>query len=133
MLVIGKLKFPRGIRSFFKNTFSRKKLYTIDQKKYDYFFGRVTTGRQHNIVRSAQNKRDLAALGIHNEKQLAKWIKKAAEAQVKGTPHVGQHGTTITRRIRVSEKGALDVKFFYDGGNMSSIPRVTTLIPKIFN
>lgn len=43
-----------------------------------------------------------------------------------------QYGTTVTRSIQIGDKGAINVGFFYQGGNMSATPSVSTIIPKIF-
>jgi RHS repeat-associated protein len=105
--------------------------YTIDSKKFDYFFGRVKSGSEHNISRSAQNLRDLTKLGITTEEQLLKVFDKAAEKSRKIiSEHVGDHGTTITKRVVIEGKGAIDVSFFYKGGDFSSIPKIVTIIPK---
>ena len=41
-------------------------------------------------------------------------------------------GTIVTKSINIAKKGKVEVSFFYKGGNMSSTPSVTTIIPKIF-
>lgn len=43
---------------------------------------------------------------------------------------VTEYGTTVTKQIQVGDN-ALNVGFFYEGGNMNSIPRVSTIIPKL--
>lgn len=42
------------------------------------------------------------------------------------------YGTTVTRGVTIGDKGALNVGFFYKGGNMNSTPTVSTIIPKIY-
>lgn len=46
--------------------------FTVAESKFDYFFGRVVEGNVHNVQRSAQNLKELTALGISSKKQLAK-------------------------------------------------------------
>ena len=38
----------------------------VEPAKWDYFFGHVTSGRAHNIARSAQNAAQLRRIGIHD-------------------------------------------------------------------
>ncbi len=105
--------------------------YNIDPKKFDYFFGKVTTGSPHNIERSAQNLKDLNTLGINNEQSLMNLFNKAASDGVVISQKSNNFGTTVTKSISVSDKGAVQVSFFYPDGNMSATPKITTLIPKI--
>lgn len=42
------------------------------------------------------------------------------------------YGVTITRSVKVGDAGAIDVKYFYTGGDLSATPEVSTIIPKIF-
>ena len=39
----------------------------------------------------------------------------------------------ITKSIEVSNKGAINVGFFYKGGNLNNKPTISTIIPKIYN
>ena len=102
--------------------------------KWDYFFGRVTSN-PHNQARSVQNLRDLEALGIRESEggqaQLA-----ALFEQGRSLPETARHttefGVTITRRIPVGDKGVIDAKYFYPGGDLSATPEISTIIPKIF-
>lgn len=36
------------------------------------------------------------------------------------------------KSVNVGNKGSINVGFFYKGGDMSSTPTITTIIPKIF-
>lgn len=69
-------------------------------------------------------------MGITNESQLAKLFDDAVEAP-EISRHVGDYGTTITRKVSVGDVGSIQVKFFYEAGNMSTTPKVTTIIPQI--
>lgn len=53
--------------------------------------------------------------------------KAFAEGEVVGTKTT-QFGEIITKRVQVSEQGALDVGFIFEEG---SLPKVTTIIPKL--
>lgn len=110
------------------NTFN----FTVNSSKFDYFFGRVVTGEAHNIQRSAQNLKDLTTLGIKNETQLMNAFDRALESGPVVSTKISEYGTAVTRSVNIGSKGAINVTFFYKGGNMSSMPSVTTIIPKIF-
>ncbi|MEW5561626.1 hemagglutinin repeat-containing protein [Enterobacter asburiae] len=105
--------------------------YSVDPNKFDYFFGKVTSGNAHNIERSAQNLKDLTTLGISNEQSLINVFNRAASEGVVVTQKTNNFGTTVTKSITVSDKGAINVSFFYPGGDLSATPKITTLIPKI--
>ncbi|WP_392562369.1 hemagglutinin repeat-containing protein [Orbus sturtevantii] len=105
--------------------------YNVDPNKFDYFFGRVTTGNAHNVQRSAQNLKDLNTLGIKTEQQLVSIFNKAAGEGTIVSQKSNNFGTTITKSMNVSDKGAIQVSFFYPNGNLNATPKVTTLIPKL--
>lgn len=115
------------------NLTNSAKGFSVAQSKYDYFFGRVTTGKQHNINRYAQNLKDLSTLGIKKEKQLTNIFSKAFEKGTVISTKTNEYGTTITKSIEVSNKGAINVGFFYKGGNLNNKPTISTIIPKIYN
>ncbi len=106
--------------------------FTVNTAKFDYFFGRVTSGSLHNVQRSAQNLKDLTTLGIKSEKKLMKVFNKAfVKGQVEKTLE-NNFGVTVVKSIEIGKKGKIDVSFFYKDGNMEIAPQVTTIIPKIF-
>ncbi|MFM2395031.1 MAG: hypothetical protein RLZZ546_3014, partial [Bacteroidota bacterium] len=107
-------------------------LFTLNRSKFDYFFGRVVSGSQHNITRSAQNLKDLTTLGIKSESQLIGVFNEAARRGTLISTNTSQYGTTITRSVDIGTIGKIEVSFFYSGGNTNSIPSITTIIPKIF-
>ncbi|WP_326981988.1 hypothetical protein VUJ46_17415 [Chryseobacterium sp. MYb264] len=125
------LKNPKGTWQALKSVFSSEKGFTVNPTKFDYFFGKVTSGSEHNITRSAQNLKDLTTLGVKTEAQLTKVFSNALESGIVMSTKTSQYGTTVTKSINVGNNGALNVSFFYKGGNMSSTPSVTTIIPKI--
>jgi hypothetical protein len=108
---------------------------TVKEGKWDYFFGRVKSN-PHNTQRSLQNAKDLADLGIKEEKggreKLMKIFEEGLKKPATGKPHITEHGTTITRTVEVPPKGAIDVKYFYPKHDMSATPEISTIIPKIF-
>lgn len=97
--------------------------YNVDPSKFDYFFGKVTTGNPHNVQRSAQNMKDLNTLGINNEQALIKVCNQAASNGVTISSKTNNYGTTVTKSIAISDKGAIQVSFFYPEGNMNSTPK----------
>lgn len=93
--------------------------------------GKVTTGNPRNIQRSAQNLKDLNTLGIIDEQALTILFNKAASDGVIISHKSNNFGTTVVKSISISDKGAIQIGFFYPEGNMSATPKVTSLIPKI--
>lgn len=106
----------------------------VNEGKWDYFFGRVKSS-PHNEARSLQNARDLEKLGIKEaeggRERLMKIFEEGMKAPDKAT-HVTEYGTTITRTVEIPGKGAIDIKYFYPQGNLSSTPEISTIIPKLF-
>ena len=107
---------------------------TVKPGKWDYFFGRVTSN-PHNQARSLQNLRDLRTLGFDEaaggRNALTKLFQESQRLP-EAARHVTEHGITVTRTARVGDVGAIDIKYFYPGGNMSAAPEVSTIIPKVF-
>jgi RHS repeat-associated protein len=106
--------------------------FSVNPSKFDYFFGRVVSGSEHNIARSAQNLRDLTTLGIKSESQLMNVFGQALESGAVISAKTSQYGTTVMRSVNIGNQGSINVGFFYQGGNMSATPSVSTIIPKIF-
>ncbi|MCX6317425.1 MAG: hypothetical protein NTW29_09060 [Bacteroidetes bacterium] len=117
-------------RSFRINSVANK--FTVKSAKFDYFFGRVVSGPIKNIQRSAQNSKDLTILGVNSESQLMRVFEQAFENGTVISTVVNEHGTTVAKSINIGNRGSISVGFFYKGGNMSSVPSVTSIIPKIF-
>lgn len=109
-----------------------KEVFSVNPSKFDYFFGRVVSGSEHNIARSAQNLKDLTTLGIKNENQLMKIFEQALESGTVVSTKTSQYGTTVMRSVNIGNQGSINVGFFYQGGNMSVTPSVSTIIPKIW-
>jgi hypothetical protein len=42
------------------------------------------------------------------------------------------HGITITRTVRIRDIGSIDIKYYYPGGDMSTTPEISSIIPKIW-
>ncbi|HRP03211.1 MAG TPA: RHS repeat-associated core domain-containing protein [Candidatus Kapabacteria bacterium] len=106
--------------------------FSINPSKFDYFFGRVVSGPEHNISRSAQNLKDLTTLGIKNEVQLTNIFKNALKDGSIISSKTSKYGTTVLKGIEIGNNGKLEVGFFYQGGNMNSTPSISTIIPKIY-
>lgn len=105
----------------------------MDSKKLDYFFGKVTEGNPHNILRSQQNLKDLNTLGVFSEKELVPYLNQVSKTGREVSSKSNQYGTTVVKSVQINKGGknlgAIEVAFFYEKG--SKIPRITTLIPKI--
>jgi len=107
---------------------------TVNTGKWDYFFGRVTSN-PHNQARSLQNLKDLNILGFDDTAAGRAGLARLFEIGrhlPETARHKTQYGITITRRVPAGIKGAIDVKYFYPGGDLSAIPEVSTIIPKVF-
>lgn len=106
----------------------------VKEGKWDYFFGRVASN-SHNQTRSLQNLKDLKTLGFDDNAAGKLGLSKLFEIGRHG-PEISRHttefGITITRRVPAGNLGAIDVKYFYPRGNLSAIPEISTIIPKIF-
>lgn len=126
----------RGVRLLFKNSNAEK--FILNSSKFDYFFGKVQSSK-HNTERSLQNAKDLATLGIKDDKagrdKLAQIIEQGIEGQfVKEVK--SEYGTTVFRKVEIQNgdnKGAINIGYFYPGGNMSSTPEISTIVPQIYN
>ena len=112
------------------NIFS-KEAFTVNASKFDYFFGRVVSGPEKNVLRSAQNLKDLTTLGVKTEAELTKLFGKAFKNAMISTQST-KYGTTVVKSVNIGNKGAIEVGFFYKGGNMNSTPSVSSIIPKIY-
>ena len=106
--------------------------FTVEQRKFDYFFGRVVTGQLHSVQRSAQNLKDLTTLGVKSEKQLTKIFAKTLAEGTEVSRNTTKYGTTINKVIKIGKKGEIQTSFFYEGGNLSKTPKVITIIPKVY-
>jgi hypothetical protein len=111
--------------------------FTIKEPKFDYFFGRVVSNPK-NQARSLQNLKDLKALGIDEKtggKERLMEIFKAGLESPSIKTKTTEYGTTVIKRVEVTgeeARGAIDISYFYPKGDMTSVPEVTTIIPKIY-
>lgn len=106
----------------------------VQEGKWDYFFGRVTSS-PHNTARSLQNLKDLGTLGFDEAaggREALLRLFEATRSSPEVARHVTQYGVTITRTARVGNVGAIDIKYFYAGGNTNVVPEISSIIPKIF-
>ena len=103
---------------------------TISPKKFDYFFGKVVEGNEHNVRRSASLAKELSTLGIKTDKQLMSIFTKTAKNGTVVKTQTNKFGTTITKSIQY--KGSeIQTGFFYANGDLKSVPKVTTVITKL--
>ena len=117
-----------GINSVF--SLSTKFGFSVNPSKFDYFFGKVTTGSAHNIARSAQNLKDLTKMGISSQSQLVNVFKQAFYSGKVISSKTTQYGVTVMKSVNVGNNGNIIVGFLYQGGNMNSVPSIITIIPK---
>ncbi len=106
----------------------------VKQGKWDYFFGRVTSN-PHNQTRSLQILKDLKTLGFADTKAGRTGLTRLFEIGrhlPEKARHVTEYGITITRTVPAGSRGAIDVKYFYPGGDLSAIPEISTIVPKVF-
>ena len=73
---------------------------TISPKKFDYFFGKVVEGNEHNVRRSASLAKELSTLGIKTDKQLMSIFTKTAKNGTVVKTQTNKFGTTITKSIQ---------------------------------
>jgi hypothetical protein len=107
--------------------------FTLKESKFDYFFGRVQSNPR-NQRRALQNLADLRQLGIDEaaggRERLLLIFQHGLNAPETGR-YFSEYGITITRRVELG-RGAIEVKYFYSDGDLSSTPEVVTIIPKIY-
>lgn len=112
--------------------------FTIKESKFDYFFGRVTSSPS-NQARSLQNLQDLKKLGIDEaaggRDQLMKVFEQGLKFPVEGQLKVTEYGTTIIKTVAIKgieANGAIEVSYFYLDSNLSAVPEVVSILPKIY-
>ena len=104
--------------------------FTIDPKKYEYFFGRVT-GRDAN--RSKQIRDILESIGIDDTpegREALEDIFRRGLTGPKGWRKTNPYGVTINRSVVIGNV-RLNIGYFYEGGDLCSIPKITTIIPEV--
>lgn len=121
--------------------------FKLDPKKFEYFFGKVPAPDEalkktdpkkyeklkHNYDRSQQLKKVFADMGIVDDDAGRKKLLEIFEEGAKNpeaAKHVGEFGTTITRIVE-KDGVKLEIKYFYPKGDMSAVPEVVTVIPKV--
>ncbi len=107
--------------------------FTLKESKFDYFFGRVRSNLR-NQQRALQNLADLRQLGIDEavggRERLLQIFQDGLNAPETGR-HISDYGITLTRRVEL-RGGAIEVKYFYSDGDLSSTPEIVTIIPKVY-
>ena len=106
-----------------------KRGFIVAPNKYDYFFGRVVG---ESATRSKQIQRVLSEIGIEDTPEGRLKLEaifedglNAPEVKRKQNPY----GVTISRSVQVGGKKLL-IGYFYEGGVLTSTPKITTIIPK---
>ncbi len=119
------------------NTLIQGNGFTIKESKFDYFFGRIVSSPS-NQARSLQNLHDLTKLGINEvrggREQLMKIFQEGLNyPEVKRV--INQYGTTIIKTVEVTgfeSKGCIEIAYFYHNSNLSGVPEISSIIPKIY-
>jgi hypothetical protein len=96
---------------------------------------KVNCPQPPNEARSLQNLKDLETLGIREAEGGQATLMRIFEEGL-SQPETGrlttEYGVTITRTVNIGDVGAIDVKYFYPGGDLSATPEISSIIPKIF-
>ena len=145
-LAMGGPLIANGLKSL-SNRMINRDGFSIDANKFEYFYGNVDAPAlelkssnpqlykqlDHNYQRSQQLNRVLESDGFGNTSSGRERLLSLFEMAAKGdelSRHSGSMGTTITRRIETPSV-KYEVKFYYENGKFDTVPKVTTLIPKV--
>jgi hypothetical protein len=115
-----------------------KPRWKIAPAKFNYFRGKkiAKTGDRikddHNYQRAIQNKRDFKKLSLNSKSTLVGKIDEAFEKGEIVSQKTNKYGTGVVKKLEIEGKGAINVTFFYENGDMNSTPKVTTIIPQIY-
>ncbi len=108
----------------------------VKESKFNYFFDKGIKPDLHNSSRAIQNKNNLGQLGIFDnvqgKKKMFEIFDEGIKLPVKGNPYISKFGATITKHVKVSEIGGIDVKYFYPNRVMNAKPQITSITPKIY-
>jgi hypothetical protein len=133
----GMLKGAKSVGQLNSLTKEVKQGFTIKEPKFDYFFGRVASNPK-NQTRSLQNLRDLKTLGIDENlggrDRLMEIFKSGLNSPAIKTK-TSEYGKTVIKQVEVvgeEARGAIEISYFYPKGDLSAIPEITTIIPKIY-
>lgn len=124
------LRGEKGILSISKNSTNR---FSVAVDKFNFFFGKVTSSPD-NTRRSKQIQEGLQKLGIEDnptgEAKLLELFDKALDSPIVIDSKIKSNGQIVTKQVQVSEKGALNIGFFFEKGG-DGTPKVVTIIPKL--
>lgn len=111
--------------------------FVIHERKFDYFFGRVASSSA-NARRSQDNLETLQELGIKEatggKEMLLQFFQRGLDAPIV-RQIVREYGITIVRKVEVSggeTLGSIEISYFYRDGDLSSLPEIVSIIPKIY-
>jgi hypothetical protein len=113
--------------------------FRISESKFDFFFGRVTSTPE-NTRRSVQNVQCLRQFGIREEaegrEQLMQIFRDGLSAPERLPRREDRYGVTIRRVVQLENNlisGEPEIFYLYRNGDLSSLPEVTSLIPKTYD
>ncbi len=108
----------------------------VKESKFNYFFNKDIKPDPHNVPRAVQNETNLRQLGIvdnaEGKKKLFDIFDQGLKNPTVGKPHISKFGITVTKHVKVSEVGGIDVKYFYPNRVMNAKPQITSITPKIY-
>ncbi|MBC6480235.1 MAG: hypothetical protein EBE86_005885 [Hormoscilla sp. GUM202] len=111
--------------------------FTIDESKFDYFFGRVTSN-PHNTERSWRNYEGLRRLGIEEttggRERLLQIFQSGLNQPIIDRKE-NSYGITLVRKVEIdrgSLQGSIEISYFYTDGDLESIPKISSIITKIY-
>lgn len=125
----------------------KAKRFHLDEEKFKYFFGKVAPPDEtlkatnpkkyeklkHNYDRSQQLKKVFSDMGIEDNPEGRAKLMDLFDRGMDGpelATHTDSFGTTITRSVE-QDGVILEVKYFYEGGDLTGTPKVVTVIPKV--
>lgn len=135
----------RGTKFLFKNSKGIER-FSLAVDKFDFFFGQVkaatnATQRQlDNAFKSVERAGIFKRLGIEDTKEgrekLVGLFDEALEKGEQVEKITTDFGTTISKRVNMQNgdtRGYINVSFFYEGGDLTKTPSISTAVPVIPN
>ncbi len=134
-LVVGKVTTPIKAPQTLEKVGAFPNL-VVKEGKWNYFFDRGIKPDPHNVPRAIQNKKELGKLGIFDNSEgrtkMFDLFDQGMRAPAAKEASFSRFGTTVTKQVRVSEAGRIDIKYFYPNGTMNARPQITSIVPIIF-
>jgi len=133
----------RGSKLLFKSSKGIER-FSLAVDKFDFFFGKVKAGinatqRQlDNAFKSNERLGLFKQLGIEDTREgrekLVGLFDEALQNGEQVEKITNDFGTTISKRVNIQNgntKGHINVSFFYEGGDLTKTPSISTAVPVI--